>query len=467
MSNTSLTSKNLNEHPDVATNISLIDIWLKAHMAYTSQPAISVAIVYDQELIYANGFGMGTIETGQAATADSIYRIASHSKLFTAISLMQLRDAGKLRLDDPITKHLPWFSIQDGEPKAPAITIEHLLTHTAGLPREAGSGYWIDLEFPSQQTVRERVGELTKSYPAAKRWKYSNLAWGLAGEIVEAISGQTFNTYVQQNILDPLELTSTSVDFPESHESRLVTGYGRRMPDGTREVFPFVDAQGLASATGMSSSAMDLAKFMMWQFRLLAGYDHEVLNANTLREMQRPHWVQPDWQSGWGLGFGISHLKNRDLVGHSGGYPGYLTNTRISAKEKIGVTVLSNSLDANSVDMTNRIFEWMAPAIKKAVAGESGKSADESWAALEGTYRISWGDSHVMFLDGKLQLINPTFFNPKPAAFELVPQGDNSFIMKGKNGSAAVGERVTFELGKDGTAVSVKIGDNTLQRVTY
>lgn len=457
----------ITEHSDVASNLNLIDIWRKAHMAYTGQPATSIAIVYDQQLIYANGFGSANIETAKPATADSIYRIASHSKLFAAISLMQLRDAGRLRLDDPISKYLPWFSIQDSQPEAPAINIEHLMTHTAGLPREAGSGYWIDFEFPSQQTVRERVGDLTKPYPATHRWKYSNLAWGLVGEIVESISGQTFNDYVQQHILDPLEMHSTSVEFPTSHTDQLVTGYGRRMPNGSRETFPFIDAAGLASATGMSSSANDLAKFMMWQLRLLDGYENEVLCSNTLREMQRPHWVQPDWNSGWGLGFGISHLKDRDLIGHSGGYPGYLTNTRISPKEKIGVTVLTNSLGSNPVDITMRIFDWIAPAIKKAVAGEGGKPADESWAKLEGTYRNPWGDSHVLFLDGKLTLIDPTLYNPKPSAFELDPQEDDSFIFKGKNGGAAVGERVTFELGADGTAEAITIGENCSQRVCY
>jgi D-alanyl-D-alanine carboxypeptidase len=486
------------EHPDVASNINLINIWLKARMAYSGQPAVSIAIVHDQELVYANGFGMGDIDTGQVATADSIYRIASHSKLFAAISVMQLRDEGKLNLDVPITDYLPWFSIQNEHAQAPPITIRHLMTHTAGLPREAGSGYWVDFKFPSQQEIRGRVADLRKSYSASYRWKYSNLAWGLVGEIIEAVSGQWFNDYVQEHILDPLEMNSTSVTFPADHQERLVTGYGRRMPDGSREVFPFVDALGLASATGMSSCVNDMAKFMAWQFRLRAGHDTEVLTANTLREMQRIHWVQPGWESGWGLGFGIIRQKERDLIGHSGGYPGYLTNTRISSNENIGVCVFTNSLSGGPLEITNRIFEWMAPAIQKAAAEQTLPEPNEiekepsnrllkwlspilkkpaaeetppqptpAWSTVEGTYRDHWGDSHVIFLDGKLQILDPTDENPKKLALELVPQGDGTFIMEGKNGGAAVGERVSFEIGASGQADKVKIGDNTLPRVEF
>lgn len=460
----------LSQHPDVASTINLIDIWFKARMAYSGQPAISLAIVHDQELVYANGFGMGTVDTGQVATADSIYRIASHSKLFAAISLMQLRDSGKLALDDPITKHLPWFSIQDSHDGAPEITIRHLMTHTAGLPREAGSGYWIDFDFPTQDDVRSRVGQLTKSYAASHRWKYSNLAWGLAGEIVETVSGQSFNDYVQQHILDPLAMDSTSVEFPDAHTDRLVTGYGRRMPDGTREVFPFIDAKGLAAATGMSSTVNDMAKFMAWQFRLLDGYGHEILSANTLREMQRPHWVQKDWQSGWGLGFGIFHQSERDLIGHSGGYLGYLTNTSISPKEKIGVAVFINSYDENPFELGAQIMGWIAPVLKKAAAaGDDGKTPqpDEAWAALEGTYRSPWGDTHVMYLDGKLKIINPTLANPKAGTLDLIPEADGRFKIEGEHGGAPVGEYVSFVIGSDGTAESIKIGDSPSYRVSY
>jgi CubicO group peptidase (beta-lactamase class C family) len=104
-------SNDVAQHSDVASNIALLDVWLRAKMAYQGLPGTVVGIVHDQELIYAKGFGVSDVASGTPVGPDSIFRIASHSKLFTAISIMQLRDQGKLRLDDRIADQLPWFAI--------------------------------------------------------------------------------------------------------------------------------------------------------------------------------------------------------------------------------------------------------------------------------------------------------------------------------------------------------------------
>ena len=260
---------NLTTHPEVASNLALLDIWIRARMAYSGVPGTSVAIVHDQELLYANGFGYADTARQKPATADTIYRIASHSKLFTAIAVLQLRDQGKVRLDDPLTDYLPWFKPQDSYPHSPTITLRHLLTHTSGLPREAGSGYWRDFNFPTTAEVQQRMPNLGQKIPSETEWKYSNLALTLAGEVVAAAAGQTFAAYVQQNILDPLHMDSSSVVFPAAQADRLATGYGRRMPDLTREALPFVDAKGMAAAAGLSSTVNDMAR-LCEQFGLLA-----------------------------------------------------------------------------------------------------------------------------------------------------------------------------------------------------
>jgi len=453
-------------HPDVASNLALLEVWIQAHMAYSGLPAVTVAIVHDQELVYANGFGYADVASERRATPDTIFRIASHSKLFTAIAVMQLRDQGKLRLDDPLTDYLPWFKPPDGFPQSPAVTLRHLLTHTSGLPREAGSGYWIDFDFPTTPEVKDRMLGLGQKIPSETKWKYSNLALTLAGEVVTAVSGHSFEAYVRENILDLLEMNSTSVIFPPTQEELLATGYGRRMPDMSREVLPFVDARGMAAATGLSSTVNDMARLISWQLRLRDSDDSEVLKASTLREMQRVQWLEADWQSGWGLGFSIVHKKDRDLIGHGGGYPGYLTRTLISPKEKIGVVVFTNALDGEPVTISERIFEWLAPAIKTAVSGEEATEPDPDWAKFEGTYRERWADTHVLFLDGELKLVYPTVPDPKEEAFTLQPAGENSFTLKG-NGGGPIGETVLFELGADGRAERVKLGDNWMVRAQY
>jgi CubicO group peptidase (beta-lactamase class C family) len=459
------------EHPSVVSNLKLIEAWLEAQMAYRGLPGVSVGVVYDQELIYSKGFGYADIESRAAAAPTTIYRIASHSKLFTAIAIMQLRDQGLLSLDDPIEKHLPWFEIRNPFGEAPAITIRHLLTHTSGLPREAGSGYWIDFDFPTIEEVRARLPAQSMVYPPETRWKYSNLALTLAGETVSVVSGQSFAEYVSENILDPLGLQSTSVVLREEHGDRLATGYGRRLPDGSRSRFPFVDARALAPAAGVSSTVEDMARFISWQFRLRESGQTEVLRAATLKEMQRVQWVQPDWKSAWGLGFEVFHTEARDLIGHSGGYPGYRTATYMSPVEEVGVIVFTNALDAEPYpgdprSISERIFEWVAPAISRAVEGESVEPPDPSWSRLEGTYRSHWGDFHVLALDGTLALINPLLPDPKTSVLTLKPVTKTSFRLDGK-GFGPLGELVVFEAGPDERSDSVRIGENRYVRVTY
>jgi len=462
----------LAKHPLVASNLALLEVWLEAQRAYYGLPGVAIGIVYDQNLIYAKGVGYANLETQTSITPQTIFRMASQSKLFTAIAIMQLRDQGKLNLDDPIKQYLPWFNIQNGYPQAAPITIRHLLTHTSGLPRDAGSGYWTDFEFPTTQQVIERLFTQHTIYPSETRFKYSNLAVTLAGEIVATVSQQPFAEYVQQHILDPLDMRNTSLVFSAENKDRLATGYGRRLPDGTRAPLPFIDAKGLAAATGLSSTIQDMAKFVSWQFRLRESNGAEVLRAITLQEMQRVQWLISDWQSGEGFGFHIIHRTERDLIGHVGQYPGYLTATYVSPKEKIGVIVLTNALDAQPYpgqpwSITDRIFEWLAPAITKVVKGEASPiKPDSKWTQFEGTYRSIWADLHVLVLDGKLSVIDPTLPNPKPMALTLEPVSENTFKLEGV-GFGPLGEVVTFELGADGHARSIEVGGNRALRISY
>ena len=133
---TTMTSRIL-KNREVASSLDLLSAWIEAQMAYSGQPGLSIGIVHDQKLLWTRGFGYADVQAEKPATAETIYRIASITKLFTTTAIMQLRDEGKLQLDDPVNKHLPWFAVQNRFADAPVITIRHLLTHTSGLPRES------------------------------------------------------------------------------------------------------------------------------------------------------------------------------------------------------------------------------------------------------------------------------------------------------------------------------------------
>jgi CubicO group peptidase (beta-lactamase class C family) len=148
-------SVTLASDPGVRSAIGLLEAWLESQLAYRGWPGLSIGILHDQELIWARGFGHASLERAERATPDTLYRIASITKLFTSTAILQLRDAGKLRLDDPLTQHVPWFNIGQAHPDAPPITIQHLLTHTAGLPRELGFPYWTDSDCPTAEAARK------------------------------------------------------------------------------------------------------------------------------------------------------------------------------------------------------------------------------------------------------------------------------------------------------------------------
>src|SRR5262245_29690720 len=190
----------LAQHPEVQSAIRLLEAWIDSQMAYRGLPGMSLGIVHDQDLIWSRGFGFADVERKVPAAPDTVYRIASISKLFTSTAILQLRDRGRLRLDDPVAAHLPWFGLKDHDPEAPAITIGHLLTHTSGLPRESAFPYWTDFHFPTRDQVIETLPQQEVVYPPDTSWKYSNLALTLAGEVVVAASGEAYEEYVRSRI---------------------------------------------------------------------------------------------------------------------------------------------------------------------------------------------------------------------------------------------------------------------------
>ncbi len=456
----------LADHPEVASQIKVMDVWIQAQMREIGLPGLVIGIVHDQDVVWSKAYGHADVANGTPMRTDSIFRIASHSKLFTSIAILQLRDAGKLRLDDPITDHLPWFDMQNPYPDAEPIRISHLLTHSAGLPRESNHPSWTEFAFPTAEDLRETVSQQQAAYPTETVWKYSNLGLSLAGAIVETASGRDYEEYVETEIMAPLGMVSSSVGVPpDGHMPNLATGYSRRWPDKPREVMPFVDAHAFDPATGLSSSVDDMLKFITWQMRLRAGHTTEVLRANTLREMQRVHWLRENWRGGNGWGFSISHREDRDLVGHGGSYPGYRTSTQLSPKENVGVVVFTSGGDGNPGRFSNKAFEWLAPIIVRAAAESVPPTeADAAWTQYVGTYRSRGGERQVMILNEELVVISPSSDDPMTGKTVLRPAGEHTFKIEGTGGGPH-GEMARFELDADGNITRLYMGVNYSERV--
>jgi CubicO group peptidase (beta-lactamase class C family) len=461
-------NRNLLENAAVASGIELLSVWIEAQMAYKGQPGLSIGIVYDQTLVWSRGFGYADLETKREATPQTIYRIASITKLFTSTAILQLRDAGLLQLDDPISRHLSWFRMIEKHRDAPPITIRHLLTHTAGLPREVDFPYWDDGEFPTREAMRERLAEQETVLPTETQWKYSNLGLTLAGEVVQAVSGQPYVSYIRENILDPLEMGSTYVETLDPAHAQLATGYGKRLPAGTRQLSPFTDCRGITPAANMASTVADLARFAMLQFRDEPVGGKEILRGSSLREMQRVHWLNPDWSAGRGLGFYVWRKNNKTLAGHGGALQGYRTEFQVCPEDKAGVIVLTNADDGNPLFYIDKAFDWVIPPLVAAAKPKpEERQPDPAWQQYVGKYRNVWSDLQVLILSGELVLIDPSLPDPKLAVTKLLPVSTHTFRMESTNNFAAEGELALFEIDDAGQIVRLKLGSNYTYPISH
>lgn len=454
----------LRQHPDLAPKIALLEQWIETQRTYRGIPGLAIAVVHDQELVWSRGFGVADLTTKVPVTPSTIFRIASITKTFTATAIMILRDRGKLRLDDPVSLHLPWFTYKNRHADGPPVTIRQLLTHTSGLPREAAFPYWTDHNFPTREQMIAAFHEQESIFEPETRYKYSNLGMAILGEVIAAASGMTYDAFVTKNILQPLGMTGTSVYPQEAVRARWATGYDRKMDDGSRKAVAMLDSRGLVSAANISSTVEDLGRWA--SFHMLEGKNTpgQILKGSTLREMHRVQWVNRSWTGGAGLGFSVSKGDGRQTYGHGGWVGGNRSQFTVSPKEKVAVIVMVNADDGEPGFFAARAMAMLAPAIAKITAVVAPAATfDPAWQKYTGTYTDPSGwETQVLIMDDKLMMYGfnyPPEDDPMGSLSELVFEREGVFRVGGEEGS---GELVSFEMDPDGNVVRIKAEENFL-----
>jgi CubicO group peptidase (beta-lactamase class C family) len=311
----------------------------------------------------------------------------------------------------------------------------------------------------------ERVASQEILYPAETYFQYSNLGLTLAGEVVAAASGQSYADYVQRSILDPLGLRSTTPEMPERERGgRLAVGYSAITREGNRVPVPFFRARGIAPAAGYASTVEDLGRFASWQFRLLERGGTEVLRANTLREMQRVHWVDPDFETTWGLGFSVWRNDNKTFVGHGGSCPGFRTQLLLKPDEKVATIFLVNAQGVNTTQYAQRMYDIVAPAIKVAVKDTVKlRPADPSVAPYVGNYASGFaGELAVVRWEDGLALVGLPTMEPLRGLMKLRKVGERTFRRVRRDDT--LGETIVFEMGPDGRPTRLVWNSNYYRR---
>ncbi len=321
--------------------VRYLEQWLDFQTRLSEQPGCVLAVGHAGTLAGERAYGVADLATGAALTPRHRFRVASHSKTFTSAGILRLREAGALRLDDPVGTHVAGLGAELG-----AVTIGPLLSHSAGLPRDGlDCGQWLERRpFLDAAELRAQLAE-TLVLPPSERFKYSNLGFGLLGMLIEAVTGTPYNDWIAREVIAPAGLTETAPDMPLAAGVPLARGHGTRLPLGWRPLLGSdTSTRALAAATGFVSTAGDLARFFG---QLAPAAATSILSAGSRREMSRHHWRTPHSEQPrhYGLGTMSGEVDGRGWFGHGGAFPGYISRTAVVPDWDVTVSIVTNAID--------------------------------------------------------------------------------------------------------------------------
>jgi CubicO group peptidase (beta-lactamase class C family) len=414
--------------------LAYIPSWLEYQMRVTDQPGCAIAIAHRGRVVLERAFGHANAVRRVPLTPQHRFRVASHSKTFTAAGIMKLREAGRLRLDDRAGRY-----VQGLNRVIARTTIAQLLSHTAGIIRDgADSGQWQERRpFLNEAELRAALAEPPIIDPNT-RFKYSNHGFGLAGLVIEAITGERYTTWIKREVVDAAGLAHTDPDMPIARSAPLAQGHTGRLPVGKRLAIPGRNpTNALASATGFVSTAGDLARFFA---QLDPAARRSFLSAESRREMVRRQWRDPHAQLEryYGLGVMSGQVGGLDWAGHAGGFPGYITRTSLLPGRELTVSVLTNAIDGLAHFWHDGVLQILARFAQHGAPAPRVRDWAGRWWSL-------WGAFDLVPMGDKVLVGNPALFNPLLDASELKITGRDRGTIALAAGYANHGEPVRRE----------------------
>jgi CubicO group peptidase (beta-lactamase class C family)/D-alanyl-D-alanine dipeptidase len=383
-----------------------LEQFITREVADKELPALSIALVDDQAIVWARGFGFANPQGKVPATAETVYRVGSVSKLFTDLAVMRLVEQGTLELDAPVSRYLPDF--KPANPFGKPITLRQLMAHRSGLVREPPVGNYFD---PTAASLAGTVASLNQTaliYPPETRIKYSNAAIATVGYVLQTTQKEPFARYLQRTLLEPLGMKKSSFEPTPALKKDLAaapmwTYHGRRFAAPTFEL-------GMTPAGSMYSTVLDLGRFVSVVFASGRGPGGPILKPETLEAMETPQFAKAGEKGGFGIGFQLGELQGQRRLGHGGAIYGFSTELAALPDARLGVVVVCSRDVSNAV--TRRIADI---ALGQMLAVRQGKPLPpivettplkpEVARQLSGHYRSGDKVVDLIELGGKLWLL--------------------------------------------------------------
>ncbi|MEO7752131.1 MAG: serine hydrolase domain-containing protein [Terracoccus sp.] len=357
-------------------------------------PGVSVGVVRDGHLVWSDHVGSARLAgpSGPAVPADddTQFMIGSVTKTFTAVVVLALRDDGLLSLDDTMEAYVS--GTRHGR-----VPLRQMLAHASGLQREPVGNIWESLVAPDREALLSGAEDAEQVLPAHHAFHYSNLAYGLLGQVVERVTGRDWEDVVHERVLDPLGMVRTGLT-PADDRAR---GYQIDPYARTAREEPLFELRATAPFGGLWSSVADLSRYAAW----LARPDGRVLAAETVDEMCRPIiMTDPDgWSGAYGLGFGMTRRGERVHVGHGGAMPGFLTGLGVRRPEGVGAVVFANATSgALSMRLAADLVEAVIDAEPPLASPWAPEQPDPALAPLLGAWWAEGSPITFFVRDGEL-----------------------------------------------------------------
>jgi CubicO group peptidase (beta-lactamase class C family) len=434
-----------------------IESWLAYQRRYLRTPGVQAAVRVGDEVILSVALGDSDEVLGTPLRTDHLFRIASHSKTFTATSILQLVEQGKVRLDDPIEQYVDELTGGELGP----VTVRELLGHQGGVIRDGiDKDYWQLMDpFPDRAALVELCLANGRIFQPNEHFKYTNIGYSLLGLVIESASGLSYGDYIDANIVSRLELPNTGAEWDPERAGEYAAGHTGLL-DGAdaRETIPHVDTRAMAAATGFYSTAEDLTRYGAAHF-FGAG---ELVSDASKRLLQRDESLvkaHGKELGRYGLGLDITTIGDRRLVGHSGGYPGHITRTFIDPEDQLVVSVLTNCIGGPAGPLATGVVKLLNLAANPPASTPTEAEIDLS--RFCGDYANLMGVISVALLGGRLVAFFPAAPDPTESYEELEVIDENTLSVVPAAGFGSIGETVGYSWDADGQPAVVRYGGSS------